>query len=94
MKKMYKLFDGQTTNGESAPVLINETDDAYIHVSGTFGGGTVTIECEIDGNYALMDGATFTEPIMKVFSRVPSSAKVKAILTGATGANVNVVITS
>ena len=91
---MYKIFENQAVDGESIEVVITEADDAYIHVSGDLGGGTVTLECEIDGNYALMDGATFTEPLMKVFDRVPASSKVKAILTGSTGADVNVIITS
>ena len=54
-----------------------------------FGGGTITIEFAVDGtNYVAV--TTFTAAGYKVIDVVPENgSKIRASLSGATGANVN-----
>ena len=86
------LLSAQTTNGSGASTTLAakpEVDRIGISAFGTFGGGTITIEFAVDGtNYVAV--TTFTAAGYKVIDVVPENgSKIRASLSGATGANVN-----
>jgi hypothetical protein len=86
------LLAAQTTNASgTATTLAAKPDVDRIGISafGTFGGGTITIEFAVDGtNYTPV--TTFTAVGYKVIDVVPENgSKIRATLSGATGANVN-----
>jgi hypothetical protein len=86
------LLSAQTTNGSGTATTLAakpEVDRIGISAFGTFGGGTITIEFAVDGtNYVAV--TTFTAAGYKVIDVVPENgSKIRASLSGATGANVN-----
>lgn len=86
------LLSGQTSNGSGTAIVLSAKLDGNgfgIAVYGTFGGGTVTIEVALDGtNYAPLD--TFTAAGFRNYRvYVDNGGKIRATLTGATGPNLN-----
>ena len=86
------LLSAQTTNATgTATILAAKPDVNRFGVSafGTFGSGTITIEFAVDGtNYVPV--TTFTAAGYKVVDVVSEAgSKLRATLSGSTGANVN-----
>ncbi|MBK8189212.1 MAG: hypothetical protein AB7P76_11260 [Candidatus Melainabacteria bacterium] len=86
------LLSAQASNGSGTAVILSAKVDGNafgIAVYGTFGGGTVTIEVALDGtNYAPLD--TFTAAGMRNYRIfVDNGSKIRATLAGATGPNIN-----
>jgi hypothetical protein len=86
------LLSGQTTNASGTATTLSakpEVNRFGVSAFGTFGGGTITVEFAVDGtNYVPV--TTFTAAGYKtidVFSEAGS--KLRATLSGSTGANVN-----
>ncbi len=86
------LLAAQTADGSGTPVLLSpklEGNSFGIAVYGTFGGGTVTVEVALDGtNYAPLD--TFTAAGFRNYTVfVGSGTMIRATLAGATGPNID-----
>jgi hypothetical protein len=86
------LLSGQTTNASGTATTLSakpDVDRIGISAFGTFGGGTITVEFAVDGtNYVPLE--TFTAAGYKIVEVVTENgAKIRATLSGSTGANVN-----
>ena len=88
------LFENQTADGSSDPVVLTQPGDKFIIVEGNFGAGTLNIEIANEGGaFVKMDGGDFTEDGARIMFIIPKSAKIRATLTGATAPDLNVEIT-
>lgn len=59
---MEKVFDGQSGNGNStAHNILGKTPELFVMLAGDLGGGTITIEVDVDGSGTfLTTGITIT----------------------------------
>lgn len=85
------LLTGQSTNGSGTAVTLDTKVDGNqigIQVFGNLGGGTVAIEIALDGtNFSAMD--TFTAAAFRNYKiAVDKGSKIRATLSGSTGASV------
>lgn len=88
------LFEGQASDATSAEyVLTGDKKGHYVTVNGNFGGGTLTLEMQIAGNWAKIDGGEFTEAGVKFLEGNGSSKRIRAVLSGSSGASLNVGVT-
>lgn len=87
------LFSAQGSNATGTAAVWEKSGvDLTVHVWGTFGGGTVTIEGSHDGtNYTALTGMSFTAAGIKTVT-LPPQSYVRAVLTGATTPSINAVV--
>ncbi len=86
-----KLFENQTNNNNSTWISA-KGGPAIVFIWGTFGGGTVTLQCSPNGSEAFEEAdLTFSSKGMKKFY-LPPATKFRASLSGASSANVNVTV--
>ena len=90
-----RIFDGQTADGTSLVYTqAAGSRDCQVHLSGTFGGGTLQPEVtQVDGDTDLpfvpMVGVTYTQSDA-VYIRLAANSKLRMVLTGATTPNITV----
>jgi hypothetical protein len=88
------LFENQASDATGTGFIITSNARGhYVSASGTFGGGTVTIEMEIGGNWAPVDGGEFTAAGVKFLEGASGGKKLRAVLAGATGPSITVAVT-
>lgn len=88
------LFETQGSDATSSDYVLTESQRGhYIIAQGTFGGGTVTIEMQIGGVWAPLDGGSFTEDGIKFMEGAGRSKRIRAVLAGATTPSVTVAVT-
>lgn len=86
------IFGTLTTNTQTEPMNIRNTgttaEGAMVHVSGTFGAGTATVEFKAaDGVWRALSNGAFTVAADKVVT-VANNTEIRLSLTGSTGANI------
>lgn len=88
------FFENQASDATSdGYTLIRNARGHYISVSGSLGGGTVTVEMQVGGAWAPIDGGEFTAPAVKFLEGAAGGKRLRAVLSGATGASVTVGVT-
>ena len=90
-----QLLEGQATDTSSEGYTFATGNDKYVMVSGGFGSGTVNIElyAATTDDWVPIDGGEFTAPAARLMLSIPKSATIRATLSGATAATINVEIT-
>lgn len=86
------LFGTLSADGNTSTILFTSRKDElsgfYVHLSGTFGGGTVSIQfMGADGQWHTFAGSGLTEASDKYFL-CPNEKQIRLNLAGATGASI------
>lgn len=81
-------------DGTGASVVFQGTNPFQIEASGTFGGGTVVVNSSLDGGttFIPLDGASFTANGRTGAFLATRGEIFQAVLSGATGPDLNVYI--
>ena len=85
---IFVLFEAQATNANSVTAAVRSEGDKYVHVSGAFDGGTVTLEMANSQEvWAPMDGGVFTEAGVRLLAGIPRCASIRAVLSDSSGSS-------
>lgn len=84
----FTLFNAVTTNGTSAPVDIENTEQKTFHIIIAAGSATVAVEISVDGVVFINLVVPVTTTSV-IFSNVAASY-VRSVITNCTGCNVTV----
>jgi hypothetical protein len=92
MPDIGKLNGTLSANGNSSQFFFTGRSDSlngfYIHLSGTFGGGTINVQFQgADGTWRSLSGVSQTAAADK-FIMVPNEKNYRLNLSGATGATI------
>lgn len=94
--KKIQLFNGQSANGNSAEFIIDfASAESDIEISGTFGGGTVTIQRLSQDNTTWIDARDLSRSVVSVTVNeiipiiIPYNTTIRLVLSGATAPDLN-----
>ena len=97
-KKRILLFQGQTADGNGDERKLDYPGDGaghFIIVSGNLGGGSIQLQIKaIDGSWVNILNGVISELTCTFLESTHSQRIIRAVLSGSSGANVNVEVIS